>query len=54
MYIEDEEGKDQAIQCKNYEKELFDYKTEVAPVLQVIVGKCLEQARIEVIEDWEE
>jgi len=33
--------------------ELFDYELEVEPILQVLVGKSLEQARIEVIEQYE-
>ena len=33
--------------------ELFDFNLEVAPILQVLVGKSLEQARIEVIEEYE-
>ena len=32
---------------------MFDYNLEVEPILQVLVGKSLEQAQIEVIEDYE-
>ena len=49
-YVPDEEGTDQAIQVHNYDPDLFDYNLEVEPILQVLVGKALEQARIEVIE----
>jgi hypothetical protein len=33
--------------------DLFDFDLEVEPILQVLVGKSLEQARIEVIETYE-
>ena len=52
-YIPDEEGNDQQIQVNNYDPDLFDYEMEVEPILQVLVGKSLEQARIEVIEAHE-
>ena len=52
-YIPDEEGIDQAIQVKNVDPDLFDFNLEVEPILQVLVGKSLEQARIEVIENHE-
>ncbi len=52
-YIPDEEGTDQGIQINNYDPDLFDYELEVEPILQVLVGKALEQARIEVIESHE-
>ena len=32
---------------------MFDYENEVEPILQVLVGKSIEQARIEVIEGYE-
>lgn len=34
----------------NVDPDLFDFDLEVEPILQVLVGKSLEQARIEVIE----
>lgn len=52
-YIPDEEGNDQAIQVQNVDPDLFDFNLEVEPILQVLVGKSLEQARIEVIEQHE-
>ena len=52
-YIPDEEGTDQAIQVHNYDADLFDFQMEAEPILQVLVGKALEQARIEVIEQHE-
>ena len=54
VYIEEEEGRDQAIQVRNVDPDLFDYNVEVEPILQVLVGKALEQARIEVIEEHED
>lgn len=33
--------------------DLFDFDTEVEPILQVLCGKALELARIEVIEVYE-
>lgn len=33
--------------------ELFNFELEVEPILQVLVGKSLELARIEVIEEFE-
>lgn len=33
--------------------DLFDFRAEAEPILQVLVGKALEHARIEVIEDYE-
>lgn len=33
--------------------ELFDFDTEVIPILDVLVGKTLEQSRLEVLEDEE-
>ena len=32
---------------------MFDYENEVEPILQVLVGKSIEHARIEVIEELE-
>lgn len=36
-----------------YDPDLFDYELEVEPILQVLVGKAIEQAHIEVIENSE-
>lgn len=52
-YIPDEEGQEKEIQVGNDDPDLFDFNLEVEPILQVLVGKCLEQARIEVIETHE-
>ena len=53
MYIPDQDGVDKGIQLENRDPDLFDFNLEVEPILQVLVGKSIEQARIEVIEDWE-
>lgn len=36
-----------------WDGDLFDFDTEVEPILQVIVGKTLEQSRMEVLEEEE-
>lgn len=51
--MRDAEGKEKAIQVANIDPGLWDYEIEVEPVLQVLCGKALEQARIEVIEEYE-
>lgn len=33
--------------------ELFDFELEAEPILEVLVGKAIEQGRIEAIEEWE-
>lgn len=49
----DHPGHEKANQVNDMDPELFDYELEVEPILQVLVGKSLEQARIEVIEQYE-
>ena len=34
-------------------RDIFDFEAEAAPILQALVGRSLEQARIEVIETYE-
>ena len=51
-FIPNPEGVNQAVQVDDTDPDLFDYELEVEPVLQVLIGKALEQSRIEVIEDW--
>ena len=46
-------GVDVATQIEAYEPDLFDQILEVEPVLQVLVGKSVEQARMELIEELE-
>lgn len=50
-FIPNEKGIDKEVQV--IDSELFDFELEVEPILQVLVGKCCETARIEVIEEWE-
>jgi len=52
-YIPNEEGHGKATQIFDGDHDLFDYENEVEPVLQVLVGKSIEHARIEVIEEYE-
>lgn len=33
--------------------ELYDFELEAEPVLEVLIGKAIEQGRIEALEDWE-
>jgi len=35
------------------DKELFDFDLEAEPVLQVIIGRCLENSKMELIEEYE-
>ena len=53
MFIPNEEGDDKKIQVEDKDPDLFDFEIEVEPILQVLVGKALEDAQIEVIEDYE-
>lgn len=47
-------GIDKETQIPRYDWDLHDFNIEVEPVLQSLVGRCLEQSRIELIEEWEE
>jgi hypothetical protein len=51
LYIPQKSGTDVATQI--YEGDLFDFDFEVQPILEVIVGKTLEQALMEVNEEME-
>jgi hypothetical protein len=53
IYIPNPEGDDKATQIFEGDPLLFDFENEVEPILQVLVGKSIELARIEVIEDHE-
>eukprot|EP00831_Metopus_contortus_P054705 TRINITY_DN4607_c0_g1_i3.p1 TRINITY_DN4607_c0_g1~~TRINITY_DN4607_c0_g1_i3.p1 ORF type:complete len:220 (-),score=47.60 TRINITY_DN4607_c0_g1_i3:10-669(-) len=50
-YLPQKKGVDVSTQIWDYD--LFDYDREVEPILSVLVGKTLEQARLEVDEDAE-
>ncbi|XP_067239477.1 radial spoke head protein 3 homolog [Chanodichthys erythropterus] len=51
LFIPAKTGRDVATQIE--EGELFDFDMEVQPVLQVLVGKTIEQALLEVLEEEE-
>ena len=51
LYIPQKSGLDVATQIE--EGELFDFEVEVQPILEVLVGKTLEQALMEVMEEEE-
>jgi hypothetical protein len=51
VFLPNKEGIDCSTQIE--EGDLFDYDTEVEPILEVIVGKSLEHARMEVLEEYE-
>lgn len=51
LYIPQKSGVDAATQIQ--EGELFDFELEVQPLLEVLVGKTLEQALMEVMEEEE-
>lgn len=51
-FIPNEKGIDKETQV--VDTELFDFELEVEPILQVLVGKSCENARIEVVEEWEQ
>ena len=53
IFIPNEEGTTKATQIFDGDRDLFDYEREVEPILQVLVGKSIEHARIEVIEELE-
>lgn len=54
VFIPNEKGLDKYTQIYDRDPFLFDYESEVEPILQVLVGKSIEHARIEVIEEYEE
>ena len=51
IFMENPKGTDQEVQVND--KELFDFDLEVEPILQVLIGKACENARVEVIEEYE-
>lgn len=53
IFIPNPEGEIKATQIYDRDPDLFDYENEVEPILQVLVGKSIEHARIEVIEEHE-
>jgi len=54
IYVPDAPGLDkETFMDERRDPDLFDFNAEVEPILQVLVGKTLEHARIEVIEEHE-
>ena len=53
LFIPNPDGDNKAIQVHDKDPDLFDFELEVEPILQVLVGKALEHAQIEIIEDHE-
>lgn len=53
VFIPNPAGQVKATQIFEGDPDLFDYENEVEPILQVLVGKSIEHARIEVIEEYE-
>ena len=51
LFIPNEDGVDKETQIE--EGDLFEFDIEVDPILEVIVGKSLEHARMEVLEEYE-
>ena len=51
IFIPDPDGVDKQIYIDT--KSGFDFEVEARPVLQVLVGKALDQALVEVTEEWE-
>ena len=51
LFIPNEEGVNQETQIED--GDLFEFDVEVDPILEVIVGKSLEHARMEVLEEYE-
>jgi hypothetical protein len=54
VFIPNREGENKEVQVIDRDLDLFDFNLEAEPILQVLVGKCLEHARIEVIEEYEQ
>lgn len=53
IFVPNAQGDTKATQIFEGDPELFDYENEVEPILQVLVGKSIEHARVEVLEDHE-
>lgn len=51
LFLYKKDGVDSEAQI--WEGELFDFDSEVEPILQVLLGKTLEQSRMEVLEEEE-
>ena len=51
MFIPTEPGVEKETQIRD--GDLFDFDLEVEPILEVLIGKSLEQSRMEVLEEEE-
>ena len=51
LFVPQKTGEDKATQV--LDGELFDFDSEVEPILQVLIGKTMEQGRMEVLEEEE-
>lgn len=51
LFVYRKDGVDQEAQI--WEGDLFDFDTEVEPILQALLGKTIEQSRMEVLEEEE-
>ena len=55
IYVPPDMGSDKATYMdERNDPDLFDFKAEAEPILQVLVGKAIEHAKMEVIEEYEE
>lgn len=52
-FLPHHEGDNKKVQVDDKDPDLFDFELEAEPILQVLVGKALEDAQIEVIEEYE-
>ena len=53
VFIPNPDGHNVETQIQDGDPDLFDYDNEVEPILEVLTGKIIEQARIEVLEEFE-
>jgi radial spoke head protein 3 len=50
VFVPDPDGVDKSTELRD----MFDFNLEVEPLLQVLIGRTLEHARIEVVEAYEQ
>ena len=54
IYVPPDMGSDKATHMdERNDPDLFDFRAEAEPILQVLVGKAIEHAKMEVIEEYE-
>jgi hypothetical protein len=54
VYVPNPDGDNKDVQVFDKDDDLFDFELEAEPILEVLVGKALECARIEVLEEYED